>query len=169
MMKNLALLLLACTLSVGQAFVSPSLQVTQYTPTTSSSRSSSAMSMMMLDIPSVTETAVGAMSSSGMILAEIEPWVKPVATILDPFLNFMSFAMLCRVVLSWYPNININQVPWIFVAWPTQGLLRLVKDVIPPAFGVDITPIFWLAIFSFIHEILLGQQGLFTMMIKYGI
>lgn len=128
--------------------------------------------MMMMDVSPVAEVASSSASAimfSSFTLAETEAWVKPVAAILDPLLNLMSFAMLCRVVLSWYPNININQVPFIFVTWPTQNLLRLVRDVIPPAFGVDITPIFWLAIFTFIHEILLGQQGLFTLKIQYGI
>jgi len=44
-----------------------------------------------------------------------------------------------------------------------------IRGSIPPAFGVDITPIVWLGIFSFFNEILLGQQGLLTMKMKYGI
>ena len=60
-------------------------------------------------------------------------------------------------------------MPWILVAWPTESLLRSIRNVVPPAFGVDITPIVWLGIFTFVHEILLGQQGLLTMKIKYGI
>ena len=72
-------------------------------------------------------------------------------------------------MLSWYPKTNVKEVPWIFLVLPTEPLLRVVKGVVPPAFGVDITPVFWLAIFTFIHEILLGQQGLLTMKIKYGI
>lgn len=55
------------------------------------------------------------------------------------------------------------------MAWPTESLLRSIRNVVPPAFGVDITPIVWLGIFTFVHEILLGQQGLLTMKIKYGI
>ena len=82
---------------------------------------------------------------------------------------YLCFIQLCRVVLSWYPENNINEMPWLIVTVPTQGLLRAVRDLVPPAFGVDITPIFWLAIFTFIHEILLGQQGLLTLKLKYGI
>ena len=78
-------------------------------------------------------------------------------------------SQLCRVVLSWYPENNINEMPWLLIAVPTQGLMRAVRGFVPPAFGVDITPIFWLAIFTFIHEILLGQQGLLTLKLKYGI
>lgn len=107
--------------------------------------------------------------ASLLLLAETEPWVQPSALILDPFLNLMSFAMLARVVLSWYPEQRVNQFPWAIVVFPTEPLLRAVKGFVPPAFGVDITPVFWLAIFTFVHEILLGQQGLLTMKIKYGI
>jgi YggT family protein len=76
---------------------------------------------------------------------------------------------LCRVVASWYPETNLKELPWVIVAWPSEPLLRLVKGAIPPAFGVDITPVFWLAIFTFFNEILLGQQGLLVMKMKYGI
>jgi YggT family protein len=76
---------------------------------------------------------------------------------------------LCRVVLSWYPKTNLKELPWILVTWPTESLLQAIRGAVPPAFGVDITPIVWLGIFTFIHEILLGQQGLLTMKIKYGI
>lgn len=94
----------------------------------------------------------------------------PLVAVLDPFLNFMSFAMLARVVLSWYPDATTKAMSWTAaVTIPTEPLLRAVKGVIPPAFGVDITPVFWLAIFTFIHEILLGQQGLLIMKMKYGI
>jgi YggT family protein len=76
---------------------------------------------------------------------------------------------LCRIVLSWYPTANVNELPFNLIVWPTEPLLRLVRGSVPPAFGVDITPVVWLGLFSFMNEILLGQQGLLTMKIKYGI
>lgn len=144
----------------------------------------------MMDVTSMPDIA-----STGMILAETEAWVQPLALVLDPFLNLLSFAMvsqrghflkcfmryhwqqipvslllkLCRVVLSWYPTTNVNELPWNIVAWPTEPLLRAIRGAVPPAFGVDITPIVWLGVFTFLHEILLGQQGLLTMKLKYGI
>jgi YggT family protein len=33
----------------------------------------------------------------------------------------------------------------------------------------DITPVIWLELFFFMNEIFLGQQGLLTMKMKYGI
>ena len=113
-------------------------------------------------------TAMDAISSS-LVLAETEVWVQPAALFLDPFFNVMSFAMLARVVLSWYPETKQTDFPWTVLVIPTEPLLRVAKGFVPPAFGVDITPVFWLAIFTFLHEIFLGQQGLLTMKIKYGI
>jgi YggT family protein len=109
------------------------------------------------------------MDDSSLLLAAAEPWVQPLSTVLGTFFNFMSLAMLSRVVLSWYPEAKITDSPWIFFVFPTEPLLKMVKGVVPPAFGVDITPVFWLAIFTFFNEILLGQQGLLTMKMKYGI
>mmetsp|Transcript_16040 Transcript_16040/g.30276 ORF Transcript_16040/g.30276 Transcript_16040/m.30276 type:complete len:205 (+) Transcript_16040:256-870(+) len=110
-----------------------------------------------------------ATSSPSILLSETEPWVKPMSQILGPFLNLFSFAMLCRVVISWYPKSNLNEFPYNVVVWPTEPLLRAIRGTVPPAFGVDITPIVWLAVFTFFNEILLGQQGLLTMKMKYGI
>jgi len=108
-------------------------------------------------------------TSSALLLAATEPWVQPAIFVLDPFLNLMSLAMLARVVLSWYPEVKITEMPWLILTVTTEPLLRAVKGFVPPAFGVDITPVFWVAVFTFVHEILLGQQGLLTMKVKYGI
>ena len=117
-------------------------------------------------------------ASSSLVLAETQAWVAPTATVLDIFLNVLSLGMLCRVVLSWYPDMmkpkptddEDGGFSWITaVVIPTEPFLRAVKGIIPPAFGVDITPVFWLGVFTFAHEILLGQQGLLTMKVKYGI
>ena len=76
---------------------------------------------------------------------------------------------LCRIVLSWYPTANVNELPFNLIVWPTEPLLRILKGSVPPAFCVDITPVVWLGLFSFMSEILLGQLGLLTMKMKYGI
>ena len=46
---------------------------------------------------------------------------------------------------------------------PTEPILRVVRNITPPLFGVDISPIVVYAVLSFIREIFLGQQGVFTM------
>lgn len=134
---------------------------------------SSSTSLKMMDLPFAAIADLGstsdAFAATSLMISETEPWVQPFASVLGPFLNLFSFAMLCRVVISWYPTSDLNELPYSLAAWPTEPLLRLIRGAVPPAFGVDITPIVWLAIFTFFNEILLGQQGLLTMKIKYGI
>jgi YggT family protein len=71
---------------------------------------------------------------------------------------------ILRIVLTWYPQADLNALPFNLVAWPTEPLLAPLRKVVPPLGGVDITPILWVGILSLIREILVGQQGLLTMM-----
>ena len=157
---------------LNAAFVTGFASVTtpMLTPSSGMMASSSSNTMQhMVPVDMMMATVDSSAVASTLTLAETQAWVQPLASFLDPFLNFFCFAMLARVVLSWYPETKVTEMPWVLLVIPTQPLLRAVKGVIPPAFGVDISPIAWLALFSFIHEILLGQQGLLTMKIKYGI
>ena len=47
-------------------------------------------------------------------------------------------------------------------------LLKPTRALVPPAFGVDISPIIWIAIASLIRELLLGQYGILIMMQTRG-
>lgn len=165
--------MISLTMNRAAAFVVPISFSTSSIPS-ATCHSSAEISLNMMDVAvgtSLSDTVGTVLSSgNGFLVAETEAWVQPTITLLGPFLNFMSFAMLCRVVASWYPaETKLNEFPWLIVAWPSEPLLRLAKGKIPPAFGVDITPVFWLAIFTFLNEILLGQQGLLVMKVKYGI
>ncbi|MBD2097044.1 YggT family protein [Trichocoleus sp. FACHB-591] len=84
---------------------------------------------------------------------------------LGPLLGLMIFLFIFRIVLTWYPQVNLNQFPFNVVAWPTEPFLLPLRKLVPPIGGVDITPIIWVGIFSLLREILLGQQGLVTMML----
>jgi len=80
------------------------------------------------------------------------------------FLALMILLFILRIVLTWYPQANLNKLPFNLVAWPTEPFLIPLRKVIPPLGGVDITPIVWVGILSLAREILLGQQGILTMM-----
>ncbi|MBD2567187.1 MULTISPECIES: YggT family protein [Nostocaceae] len=83
---------------------------------------------------------------------------------LGPVLGVMTFLFIFRIVLTWYPQVNLNRLPFNLIAWPTEPFLVPLRKLVQPIGGVDITPIIWVAILSLIREILLGQQGLLTMM-----
>lgn len=69
-----------------------------------------------------------------------------------------------RIVLTWYPQIPLQKLPWVIVYGPTEPLLVLLRRLVPPLGGVDITPVLGVAIFSLLRELLLGQQGILTML-----
>ncbi len=79
------------------------------------------------------------------------------------FLGLMSLLFILRIVLTWYPQVDLNRFPGSLIGLPTEPLLIPMRKLIPPLGGVDISPIIWVGIFTFLREILLGQQGLITM------
>ena len=83
--------------------------------------------------------------------------------ILAPFLGLMVLLFIFRIVLTWYPQVNLNRFPFNMVAWPTEPFLVPLRKLVPPLGGVDITPVVWVGIFSLLRELLLGQQGLLTL------
>ena len=83
--------------------------------------------------------------------------------ILGILFALMTLLFIFRIVLTWYPQIDLNQFPFSLVAWPTEPFLAPTRKIIPPLGGVDISPVIWVGIFSLLREFLVGQQGLITM------
>lgn len=104
-------------------------------------------------------------AAEGAETAALIPIVRPV---IDTFVNVLSFMFICRTVLSWYPKTDIKQFPYNLAVWPTEPLLQPVRDLVPPAFGVDVSSIVWIMLLSFFREILTGQQGILTLIERGG-
>lgn len=83
--------------------------------------------------------------------------------ILGSLLGLMILLFIFRIVLTWYPQVNLNRFPFNVVALVTEPFLVPLRKLVPPLGGVDITPVVWVGIFSLLRELLLGQQGLLTM------
>ena len=79
------------------------------------------------------------------------------------FLGLMTFLFIFRIVLTWYPQVELNRLPWNLIAIHTEPLLIPVRRFVPPLGGVDISPIIWVGICSLLREVLVGHQGLITM------
>jgi YggT family protein len=79
-------------------------------------------------------------------------------------LAIMIFLFIFRIVLTWYPQVESQKFPFSIVVAPTEPFLAPSRKLIAPIGGVDITPIVWVAIMSLIREVLVGQQGLITML-----
>ena len=75
-------------------------------------------------------------------------------------LSYLTIVFLIRLILTWYPKINLSKGLWLFISIPSSSILNLTRTLIPPIGGVDIGPVVWIGIISFLREILVGQQGL---------
>lgn len=84
-------------------------------------------------------------------------------------LSFLTLVFLIRLILTWYPKVDLNKGFWILIAIPTSFILNLTRKIIPPIGGVDVGPVIWIGIISFLREILVGQQGLIKLAIQNSI
>ena len=78
-------------------------------------------------------------------------------------LSLYTLLFIFRIILTWYPQIELNKMPFKLVYWPTEPLLAPVRKIIPPIGGVDISPVIWAGVVSLLRELLAGQQGLLRM------
>ena len=69
---------------------------------------------------------------------------------------------LFRIVLTWYPQVDLSQAPMRLIGAPTEPLLAFTRRLIQPIGGVDVTPVIWVGLISLLRELLVGQQGLIT-------
>jgi len=86
--------------------------------------------------------------------------------ILGVLFALMSLLFVLRIVLTWYPQVDLNRLPYNLVAWPTEPFLIPVRKLIPPIGGVDISPIICFGICTLLREMLLGQQGILTLALR---
>ena len=76
------------------------------------------------------------------------------------FLSYLTLVFLIRLILTWYPKIPLNKGLWLLISIPTNSILNFTRKIIPPIGGVDVGPVIWIGVISFLREILVGQQGL---------
>ena len=79
-----------------------------------------------------------------------------------------TLAFLLRIVLTWYPQVDLNKGAWPLVAWPTEPVLSVSRRVIAPIGGVDVTPVIWVGLISLVRELLVGQQGLISQILMHA-
>ncbi|KAM0945259.1 hypothetical protein DsansV1_C10g0100791 [Dioscorea sansibarensis] len=100
-----------------------------------------------------------------LVLADLDPATAKVAIgITGPFLSAFGFLFILRIVMSWYPKLPVGKFPYVLAYAPTEPFLRITRKLIPPLGGVDVTPVVWFGLVSFLNEILVGPQGLLVLL-----
>ena len=102
---------------------------------------------------------MNALSFVTPLLLQVLPMVHLVLGLL---LAAWTLAFLLRIVLTWYPLVDLKQGAWPLIAWPTEPVLALTRRVVAPIGGVDVTPVIWVGLISLVRELLVGQQGLLS-------
>ena len=75
-------------------------------------------------------------------------------------LSYLTIVFLIRLILTWYPKIDLTKGLWLLISIPSSFILNVTRKIIPPIGGVDVGPVIWIGVISFLREILVGQQGL---------
>ena len=114
------------------------------------------MSVSFYDAPS------DALSFVTPTLVAILPVVHLVLGLL---LALWTLTFLVRIVLTWYPQVDLKTGLWRLVAVPTDPFLAASRRLIAPIGGVDVTPVIWVGLVSLVRELLVGQQGLVSQML----
>ena len=85
---------------------------------------------------------------------------------LGALLGIWTLLFLFRIVLTWYPQLDLERgfLRWIRV--PTEPLLAPTRRWIQPIGGVDVAPVIWVGLTSLVRELLVGQQGLVTQLLR---
>ncbi|KAG5544984.1 hypothetical protein RHGRI_017442 [Rhododendron griersonianum] len=100
-----------------------------------------------------------------LVIADLDPATAKLAiSFLGPFLSAFGFLFILRIVMSWYPKLPVEKFPYVLAYAPTEPLLSPTRKVIPPLAGVDVTPVVWFGLISFLSEILVGPQGLLVLL-----
>ncbi|AHJ30019.1 YggT family protein [Nodularia spumigena CS-584] len=60
---------------------------------------------------------------------------------LATFVQFYSYLLIARVLLTWFPTINWYNQPFAALGQITDPYLNLFRSIIPPLGGMDFSPI----------------------------
>ena len=94
------------------------------------------------------------------MISLLENYLHILDVSLGIFLSYLTIVFLIRLILSWYPKVDLGKGLWLLISIPSSPILNLTRKLIPPIGGVDVGPVIWIGIISFLREILVGQQGL---------
>ncbi len=73
---------------------------------------------------------------------------------LSSFISIYLGLLIIRVLLTWFPNIQWNNQPFVALSQITDPYLNLFRSIIPPLGGMDFSPMLALLALSFLQRAL---------------
>lgn len=62
------------------------------------------------------------------------------STTLNTFIQIYVVLLIIRILLTWFPNIDMYSQPFAALSQITDPYLNLFRSIIPPLGGIDISP-----------------------------
>ena len=81
-------------------------------------------------------------------------------------LGLWTLLFLFRIVLTWYPQLDLERGVLRWIRVPTEPFLAPTRRWIQPIGGVDVAPVIWVGLTSLVRELLVGQQGLVSQLLR---
>lgn len=72
------------------------------------------------------------------------------------FIQFYTYILIARVLLTWFPQIDWTRQPFAAVSQIADPYLNLFRNIIPPLGGIDLSPILAFIALSVVSSLLAG-------------
>ena len=80
--------------------------------------------------------------------------VSNILAVLSQTLFIYSYILILRVLLTWFPNLDLSNPILSNISAITDPYLNLFRGIIPPIGGLDISPILAFVVLNFAESIL---------------
>lgn len=77
-------------------------------------------------------------------------------SILITILQIYSFILLARVIMTWIPNLDLNNPIVQFLLQVTEPVLKPIRQALPQSGGMDFSPIIVFLIINVLSRVLAG-------------
>lgn len=90
------------------------------------------------------------------------PILALVTSTLATFLSIYSALLFIRILLSWFPNVNLMNPPFSILSQLTDPYLNIFRSIIPPLGGLDFSPILAIILLQFLANLFSQLQVQFA-------
>ena len=81
---------------------------------------------------------------------------------LSTFITIYTYVIIITILLSWFPNIDWYNQPFVTLRQLTDPYLNLFRSIIPPLGGIDISPILAILLLQVLGSLIGGIPGAFV-------
>jgi len=81
-------------------------------------------------------------------------------TTLSTFIEFYSYLLIIRVLLTWFGNIDWSRQPFAALSQISDPYLNLFRSIIPPFSGIDFSPMLAFLVLNLAGQFLVALSSL---------